>query len=458
MRSSIAASLALVLGALACDPPARPDAQSPSTTNTNGTAPQPSTPSTGTSSTSSTAPASASSAPAASTPPVAPPAADAVAKLAQGSNAFGFDLYQRLRKTQGNVVFSPASVTTALAMTWGGAKGDTAAQMKKVLHLDGTADEVMTTSGKLAASLEDPNRPIKFRIANQLFGEKTYKFEQPFLDKTKAAYGAPLELLDFQNAPEPSRVRVNGWVEGETEKRIKDLIPKDAIKPDTRLVLVNAIYFLGDWEDPFEKDKTSKAAFFTTKTEKKDVSMMNRTGGYKYVQKDGLKALELPYKGGAMSMVVVLPDQVDGLDAVEKSLDAKKLADLGSAMKGERVWAQIPKFEIAPPASLDLGDDLKALGMQTAFDRKKADFTGIANPVSAEDRLFIGKVFHKAFVKVDEKGTEAAAATAVVMPKAGAAPQQPVEFKADHPFLFFIRDNSSGLVLFMGRVADPTKA
>ncbi|MEJ7729757.1 MAG: serpin family protein, partial [Polyangiaceae bacterium] len=251
MRSPIAAAvLALTLAVAGCDPPAGPEVKTASTTTT-PTATETGAPSTTTAPTRSAA---------AATPPVAPPAADQVQRLAQGSNAFGFDLYQRLRKTQGNVVFSPASITTALAMTWGGARGDTAAQMKKVLHLEGTADEVTSTAGKLAASLEDPNRPITFRIANQLFGEKTYSFEQAFLDKTRAAYGAPIELLDFQGAPEPSRLRVNGWVEGKTEKRIKDLIPKEAVKSDTRLVLVNAIYFLGDWEQPFEKDRTEVRA------------------------------------------------------------------------------------------------------------------------------------------------------------------------------------------------------
>lgn len=393
------------------------------------------------------------------TAPVAPPAADAVAKLAAGTNAFGFDLYQRLRKTPGNVVMSPASLTTALSMTWGGAKGETAAQMKKVLHLDSTPDDVMKTSGQLAQSLEDPSRPITFRIANQLFGEKAYTFEQPFMDKTKAAYGAPLELVDFKTAPEPARVRINAWVEKETEKRIKDLIPKDAIKTDTRLVLVNAIYFLGDWATPFEKERTRPAAFFTTAKDKKDVPMMNAVGNYKGVAKDGLKVLELAYKGDSMSMLFVLPDKVDGLDAVEKSLDAKKLAELGKAVTSQHSSVSLPKFEVAPP-SIALSGELQALGMQDAFSRAKADFTGIANPANVEQRLFISEVFHKAFVKVDEKGTEAAAATAVIMAERGAAAViEPVfQFKADHPFLFFIRDNASGLILFMGRVADPSKS
>ena len=442
MRRQLIGLVPLLLSA-ACEPSSR-EARDPSSSDPLGpSAPDPSS-----------APPTASTTPPV---PVPPPATEAVAKLATGTNAFGFDLYQRLRATPGNMVVSPASISTALSMTWGGARGETAAQMKRVMHLDGTPDEVMKTAGQLAQSLEDPSRTITFRIANQLFGEKAYTFEQAFLDKTKAAYGAPLELLDFKTAPEPSRVRINAWVEGETEKRIKDLIPKAAIKADTRLVLVNAIYFLGDWEQPFEKESTRPAAFFTSASDKKNVPMMNAAGGYKAVAKDGLKMLELPYKGGAMSMLLVLPDKVDGLDAVEKSLDAKKLDELGKSLTSQRASVSIPKFEVAPP-SIPLAENLQALGMTDAFVRLKADFTGIANPPSVEERLYISQVFHKAFIKVDEKGTEAAAATAVVMAEAGAAPSEPpFQFKADHPFLFFIRDNASGLILFMGRVADPAK-
>lgn len=461
MRSSILPTLlSLSLSLLACDDSVRPDPQSPSTGTTTQTA-QPSSTSSSTASALGSAAASSAptstATPTASAPAVDPPATDAVTKLAQGSNAFGFDLYQRLQKEPGNLIISPASITTALAMTWGGAKGETAAEMKKVLHFAGSADEVMATSGKLALSLESPNRPITFRIANQLFGEKTFKLEQPFLYKTKSAYGAPLELLDFKASAEDARGKINGWVAQKTEKRITDLIPKNGVDTDTRLVLVNAIYFLGDWQDPFEKERTTPAAFSTTKTTKIDVPTMNQTAHYKHAKQDGVQAIELPYKGGDMSMVIIVPDAVDGLGAVEKSLDAKKLDELVNSMKGAKVWASIPKFEIAPPASLSLGDHLKAMGMKSAFDSGKADFTLIANPPSPADRLFIGKVFHKGFVKVDEKGTEAAAATAVVMPRAGAAPSKPIEFKADRPFLFVIRDNASGLVLFMGRVVDPSK-
>lgn len=384
--------------------------------------------------------------------------AGAAAKLARSSNAFGFDLYQRLRQQPGNLIISPASITTALAMTWGGARGETAAQMRRVLHLEGTAGEVMTTSGQLARSLQDPSRPIVFRIANQLFGEKTCKLEPAFVEKTREAFGAPVEPLDFKRAPEPARAHINGWVEGRTEHRIKDLIPLGGVKPDTRLVLVNAIYFLGDWATPFEHEATHPAPFHLTASESRDVPTMNRTDRFRIGQKDGVTALEIPYKGGELSMMLLVPDGIEGLAAVEGALEARKLDALVSAMKEERVRLALPKFEVNPGASLPLGEDLKALGMPLAFDLNQADFTGIANPPDPADRLVIGEVFHKGFVRVDEKGTEAAAATAVMMLRTGSAMREPPrQLKVDRPFLFLIRDNASGFVLFLGRVSDPSR-
>jgi serpin B len=373
----------------------------------------------------------------------------------ESTGAFGFDLYQRARPQSGNFAVAPASVSMALSMTWAGARGETAEEMKRVLHVQGTPAEVMAASGKLAAALQEPSRPVKLRIANRLFGEKSYKFEQPYLDATKAAFGAPLEPLDFKTAFEPARGRINGWVEEQTEKRIKNLIPAQGVNGDTRLVLVNALYFLGDWETPFEKERTHAQPFFLTKGKQKDVPTMHRGDTLRLAEVDGAKALELPYKGGAFSMLFLLPAEVDGLAPLETSLTQKKLDDIVAALKPQLTVVSLPKFEISPPESLSLGDPLKAMGMPLAFDRDKADFTGIANPPSPADRLYIAKVFHKVFVRVDEKGTEAAAASAVSMARAGAAPPKMVEFKADHPFLFLLRDNASGTVLFMGRVADP---
>ena len=384
----------------------------------------------------------------------APP--DATMRLARGSNAFGLELYRNLRTSPGNLVFSPASITTALAMTWGGARGETAAQMKQVLRFEGSPSEVMQASGKLAAALQDPSRPIVFRIANRLFGEKSYRFEPAYLDATKAAFGAALEPVDFRRAAEAARVLINGWVEEKTEKRIRNLVPQGGVSRETRLVLVNAIYFLGDWEEPFKKQATGPRPFSVSQSQKKDVATMHAVEHFRFVAKDGLKAVELPYKGGSMSMLVLLPDAVDGLSALEASLSAERLDDIVKSLSPVRVFVALPKFEIDPPGSLPLGDVLQTLGMKAAFSPDKADFTGMANPPDPADRLFISQVFHKAFVRVDEKGTEAAAATAVVMERAAAMPQKTEEFKADHPFLFFIRDNASGMILFMGRVADPS--
>ena len=393
-----------------------------------------------------------------SSPAVAPPAPGELDGLAKSNNALAFDLYARTRMQAGNLALSPMSISTALTMTWGGARGETAAQMKKVLHAEGEADEAMDVSGKLVASFGNADSKVTLRVANRLFGEKTYAFEKAYLDRTKAAFGAPLEGLDFKRAADASRKHINDWIAKQTQDRIKDLIPTGALDADTRLVLTNAIYFLGDWMAPFKKESTRPAAFQVTATAAKDVPTMNQTESFRFAATDGVKLLEMPYQGGEVAMLFVLPDASAGLDAVEKRLSPKALDKWIGAMAFDRVNVALPKFEINPAQSLSLGDTLQALGMPLAFDRGKADFTGIANPPSPADRLFISKVFHKAFVKLDEKGTEAAAATAVVMMIEGtmAPPRPSSEFKADHPFLFVLRHVKSGAILFMGRVSDPS--
>jgi len=372
--------------------------------------------------------------------------------LARSSNAFGFDLYRRLRREPGNLVISPASISTALTMTWGGARGETARQMRTVLHLKGSAAEVMAASGQLARWLQDPSRPLVFRIANQLFVEQTYELVPAFVEKTREAFGAPAEPLDFERAPEQARGHINEWVEGKTEHRIKDLIPLGGVDPLTRLVLVNAIYFLGDWAVPFDSRLTRSSPFHLNTSEMKRVPTMLRTGLFRIAQKRGVTALEIPYKGGEMSMILLVPDEIEGLAAVEDTLTARKLDSLVNAMEEERVGLALPSFEVSPTDSLSLGEDLATLGMPLAFDPARADFTGIANPPDPGDDLFIGKVYHKGFVRVDEKGTEAAAATAVVMSRS-----MPRMLEVDRPFLFLIRDNASGLIVFLGRVSDPSQ-
>lgn len=392
-------------------------------------------------------------------PVLDPPTPIEAKAFAKGSNAFGLDLYKQIADQSGNLLVSPASISMALAMTWQGAKGETSDEMKRVLHFEGSPGEIAAAAGKLSSSLQDPSKPITFHIANQLFGEKTIQLEQPFLDQTKSAFGAPLAQVDFKNDAEAARVNINDWVLGKTEKRIKDLIPQGAVTGDTRLVLVNALYFLGDWEQTFEKEATYDQPFTTGAGQVKTVPTMHSPdhASYAFVEKDGLKALSMPYKGGSMSMLFLLPDAPDGLPALEKSLSADKLDGLVAALEpGKKISVSLPKFEIDPARSLSLGDTLAKMGMPIAFDERKADFTAMFNPPDVEDRLHIEKVFHKAFLKLDEKGTEAAAATAVVMNKATSIATNDGSFVADHPFLFLLRDESSGMVLFMGRVDDPS--
>jgi serpin B len=378
------------------------------------------------------------------------------AKLATSSNAFAFDLYAKLRGAPGNLALSPASITSALAMTWGGARGQTEAEMRKVLHLDGTPDAVMTAWGSLARGLQDPSRPLKLRIANRLFGEKTVAFDAHYIDRTRAAFDAPLEPVDFRGASDPARLHINAWVEKQTERRIQNLLPVGAVQALTRLVLVNAIYFLADWADPFDTSSTMPMPFATGSGQSRQTPTMHRGGTYRIAKADGVTVLEMPYQGGDTTMLVILPDRPDGLESAEQALSAEKLDAWTNALAPKQVLVALPRFEVNPEGSLPLGETLQALGMPTAFDREKADFTGIANPADPRERIAIDQVFHKAFVKVDEKGTEAAAATAVAM-MGGGPPPKMLEFRADHPFLFAIVDQRTRLVLFLGRVTDPTR-
>lgn len=376
-------------------------------------------------------------------------------KLAKSNNAFAFDLYGRVSKEQGNLAMSPASVGAALVMTWSGARRRTEEQMRNVLHLDGSQDAVLSDWGSLSRGLQDPARPLKLRIANRLFGDKGYAFDPAYLEKTRS-YGAALEPTDFRTGHEPARGRINAWVEQQTERRIQDLLPPGSIDREMRLVLVNAIYFLADWADQFQKRATRDESFKVTATSQKTAPTMHQMGGYRVAQADGVSVLEMPYAGRDAAMLVVLPDRVEGIADVERTLTAAKVDAWTRALAPQNVSVSLPRFEVSPSPSLLLGAGLANLGMADAFDRDRADFTGIANPADPRDRLNIGEVFHKAFVKVDEKGTEAAAATAVTMPRAGCAPAQALEFRADHPFVFIIVDKPTGLVLFIGRVADPT--
>jgi serpin B len=391
--------------------------------------------------------------------PVAPPSDEELARIARSNNAFAADLWSKVRGARGNLAVSPASITLALAMTWGGARGRTAEEMQQVLHFEGSVDEVMASAGRLLQAWNTSSGAALLRVANRLFGAKRYTFEKPYLEKTQATFGAPLEPVDFDDDIEATRESINAWVARQTEDRIQRLLPERSLQPRlTRLVLVNAIYFKASWAKPFSEDQTVSEPFFITAAAKKEVPLMHRTGDYGYAEQDGVKVLQIPYQGEDLAMVFVLPEAVDGLEAVERQLTSAQIDEWITALHKENVKVTLPRFEVNPAASVELRETLTAMGMARAFNAQEADFTGMANPPSPGERLHITKVFHKAFVKLDEKGTEAAAATAVVMAMRTALrqPREPKDFRADHPFLFFLRDTTSGMILFMGRVSDPT--
>jgi len=383
------------------------------------------------------------------------PAGAEASALAKANNQFAFELWRKAAATPGNLAISPFSITTALAMAWRGAKGDTAAQMRAVLHFDADAGVIGPRWGRLSRAFQDPGRPMTLRLANRLFGEAGYPFERAFVDDTRSAFGAAFEPVAFASGADAVRVHINDWVEQRTEHRIKDLLGPGVLTKDTRLVLVNAIYFLADWANPFRKDSTVDQDF-TVGATRKQVKTMHAVAHYRHAKSDGVAILQMPYKGNDMAMLVLLPDRADGLTDLERTLDATRLAAWTAAMTPAEVNVSLPRFTVDPAEPLALADHLAALGMPAAFDRTTADFTGIARPPDPPERLRLSGVFHKAFVKVDEQGTEAAAATAVSVTRVTSMPPPPIPFTADHPFLFAIIDTASGLVLFLGRVIDPS--
>ena len=402
--------------------------------------------------------AAAAEGPEAAPPPVAEPAplteeeARVVAAAAAG---LAGDLYPRLAKDRTNMAFSPTSLLLALAMTSGGARGETAAQMNAVLHLGDDPDRTRKLLGRAQRRLiATSSETAQIAIANRLFGEKSYAFVPEFLDWTAAQFAAPLEPVDFQNA-EAARARINAWVGEQTRNRIPEILPQGSVDARTRLVLVNAVWFQGQWAVRFEESQTQPQPFTLANGATVHVPMMARTGQMRYGERDGVQLLELPYAGESLSMIVVLPPAGE---APDPWLTAEHLAGLDD-LSLQEVDLRLPRFRIDPPEPTRLDKDLAELGMPRAFDSVTAEFEGIAAAPSNQGRLCISAVFHRAFVEANEQGTEAAAATAVVMkPRgmpAGTPHLRPVRFHADHPFLFLIRDNRTGLILFVGRVGDP---
>jgi serpin B len=377
-------------------------------------------------------------------------------ELVAGNSAFAFDLYQAVRSTDGNLVYSPYSLSLAFAMAYAGARGETASQMAKVLNYTLPADQFHPAFNALDRDLaRRPDQVVnvanderfQLSIANSLWGEKNWHFLPEYLDLLAENYGAGLRLVDFEKNPDNAASQINEWVSDQTKKRIQKIIPPGVIDSDTRLVLVNAIYFKALWETSFNASLTSEGSFNLLNGKTANVQMM-RFGydeTFAYAAGAGWQAISLPYKGGMNEMVVIVPD-AGSFETFEAELNPEGYTEVLAALKPRQVILSMPKFKFETP--YDLKDIFIQMGMSEAFDPGTADFSGIDG---ARD-LFIGAVLHKAFIAVDEKGTEAAAATFIAMT---ATEPAGVNLTIDRPFFFFIRDIPSGTILFMGRVLNP---
>ena len=388
--------------------------------------------------------------------PKQPPKADDTGSTPQGiqevvnaNNKFTFDLYSELKKSEsGNIFYSPYSIFAALAMTYEGAKGQTADEMKSVFHFP----EISTLRPSFAAIYNDINEGTKdyeLRTGNALWVQQNYPLLEDYTSRVEKYYGGKTANLDFARETEKSRQTINSFIEEQTNNKIKDLIPQGVLDVMTRLVLTNAIYFKGIWEWEFDKSDTREQDFKITPTNVVKTPMMYmkpEKAKFNYADIGDLQILELPYKGEKISMLVLLPKE--NLDSIEPSLTAEKLEEWKSQMKETKLDAiYLPKFEL--DTKYTLNENLKALGMPTAFSGS-ADFSGMDGSLM----LYISDVIHQAYVKVNEKGTEAAAATAVVMNMKGMMPSN--IFRADHPFIFLIQEKDTGNILFLGKVVNPT--
>jgi len=378
------------------------------------------------------------------------PSGPEVAAVVSGNNQFAFDLYAKLaEQEQGNLFFSPYSVSTALAMTYAGARGNTEAQMAAALHFSLPQDDLHAAFGDVIGDLNGSQREgYQLNTANRLWGQQGYGFLPEFLDVTRLNYGAELARVDFIGATEPTRQTINHWVEEQTQQKIKNLIPSGVLTPLTRLVLTNAIYFKSDWKYQFDPELTEQAPFWTTPAEQVNVSMMHQVNDeLKHAALPTFQILELPYTSEDVSMIALLPNERDGLAELEAWLTAETLRQSADQMVSKKVSVSIPKFGMTQ--KFGLSPVLSSLGMPDAFDPTAADFSGM----NGEGDLYISSVVHKAFINLDEEGTEAAAATGVIVGTTSVDPPIP-QFDADHPFVFFIRDSRTESILFMGRVAD----
>lgn len=374
--------------------------------------------------------------------------------LIAGNTAFALDLYQKLKTSEGNLFFSPHSLSAALAMTYTGARGLTEKEMARTLHFNLPPSKLPEAFGALDQRLAEvaSGKQIALNVANSLWAQNDYRFTESFLNLNRRHFGAEVALVDFARQTEPARRQINSWVAGKTADKITELVAPGALSPMTRLVLCNAIYFKGDWARQFDPSATREADFYATPERTVKVPLMYQSLNLKgRALTDGPSVFELPYQGGELSMIVLLPKAKDDLGALEGRLTQENLDRwLAELAQSREAKAQVflPRFKLSSLFALE--NTLAEMGMASAFGAG-ADFSGM----TGKRDLSISAVAHQAVVEVNEQGTEAAAATAVIMERTSLSPMQ--VFRADHPFIFLIRENQTGSVLFLGRVMDPTR-
>jgi len=368
------------------------------------------------------------------------------------SNTIAYKFYTREAGKPGNIFFSPYSLQTAFAMVYEGARGGTAKEIAPVFGYQEKTADLRKSLGRLKKDLTVAAKGAEFKQANSFWAQKDYKFLPAYLKTLRGSYDAEARQVDFKTKTEAARLAINGWTETKTKGKIKDLFPEGSLDPLSRLVLVNAVYFKGTWQVPFSKEMTSDADFTKPGGEKIQVKMMAAAGTREaeYAENEELQSLRLPYKGGGLAMLVLLPREGKALAETEKALTGEKLAEIRKSLAEQKVKVFLPKFTFS--SGFVLNGALADLGMPLAFT-DAADFSGM----DGTRNLYIQKAFHKAFVEVNEEGTVAAAATGVAMGLKSMPSFDFAVFRANRPFLFFIEEPKTGLILFMGRVEDPTK-
>jgi serpin B len=362
-----------------------------------------------------------------------------IEKMVLNNSSFAVGLYSHLKQIDGNLFFSPFSISAALAMTYAGAREKTANQMAAALHFNQEPDQLHLSMGELISRLNAVQKEseVDLSVANAIWAQKGYQFLDEFFRVVQQSYQADLNQVDFTTAADAARQAINRWVEEQTHQKIKDLIPPGVLNALTRLVLVNAIYFKGFWDTQFKPEDTQEMAFWLSAETNVRVPMMHQEHQFEYWENEWLQLLEMPYKDEALSLIVLLPREKTGISVLEQKLTVENILRWQDQLRKQKIKLFFPKFKIE--AQFNLGQTLSAMGMPDAFDPNRADFSAM-----------IGK-------KELEEGTEAAAATGVVVGVTSIAPPPPT-FKADHPFVFFIRDNATRSILFLGRVLNPSQS